>query len=460
VVSDMSFLSFGWKSSSSFTSRVSNEVEEEENNNGELMTGGTRSPLRVTRIHDDDDDDNSSFNLPSDFSLTDHEAITGFPPGTLGEAFRARHQEDDGSCGRTILSSTPSDQVLFPPQPPDDSQHPIVCPIVPLQPPFDVGTALSISTTESEYRNWQSLENSANDDGISTGTSELSFSTLDFSSLPSSVALSVDDESSERALVVHIGTAYRNIAERLALKDDNGEWFSRFTEQDWINFRIAADMVLHALEPSAPPLALPPPVPTFALENAVVSSVVELDSHDFLPETFLCCLCQDAIVGATTLSCACEKSTVCAECWEAYSTHIVETLNSEFVHVETRNTCPSCQVPVHAIVPCHALDVAIFHAVKSIPESLQHVYYARLDQWRREVMRRRQLQSSPQSLGHDMILAELIEQEEEFFWKQREHRGNAFLRSQQALLFIGEVAMYVALASLSAVGFSVLARRS
>jgi hypothetical protein len=458
------------------SSRLSNEVEDENSDDEQKIDLVSRQmPTSTTSNFMHDDDNDSSFGLPSDASLSDHEVLVGFPPGTLLEIYRERRlREEDGSFGGTILSSAPSAEGMFPPAPvePPHSAWPVVLPhpsfqvenIPPhldLQPPFQVGNALSITTTESEYRNLQSLENSvmSGDDNMSTSTSYLSFSTLNVSSVPSSFVHSMDGENSERALVLRGGT-YRNVADRLAL-EGNGEWFSQFTEKDWSNFRIAADMVLQALEPmnhSSPPLALPPLAPKFASEPVV--STVEYDLRDHLPEAFLCYLCQDAIVGATALSCACDKSTVCAECWEAHSTRVVETADSGFVYIETQNTCPSCQSTVHSAVPCHALDMALFHAIKNIPEPLQNAYYSRLDQWRREVIRRRQLESARQDPRHDLILAELIQQEEEYFWKHKANRNQTLVRSQQALLFIGEVAMCVAVASLSAVGLSVLARRS
>lgn len=462
----MSFLYFNRNSRLSFSCSSGNDAEE---SSGEDDVGTMRPDSLPPSLSQDD---SSSFGLPSDASLSDPEVIIGFPPGTLTEIYRRQHEEqEDGSYGETILSSAPSDQdAMFPPRPEQQSQLTITWPTSPY-PPLQVDSVMSISTTESEYRNRHSLQNSATSTGTedTTGSSDMSYSALNLSSLPSSIVSILSDETgscSNRAMVMHDGTAFRNVAGRLSLEQgNNGEWFSRFTEQDWKNFRMTAEMVIQALEPTPPPLVLPPSVPTFAVNNNEASTTDNgcYDLNDYLPDAFLCYLCRDAIVGATTLSCACDKSTVCTECWEAYSTRIVETDDSELVRIETRFTCPSCQGHVNSTVPCHALDVAIFHAVKRIPESLQHAYYARLDQWRKEVLLRRRLQgSSRQDTRHDLILAELIQQEEEVFWKTQNtnNRNNALVRSQQALLFIGEVAMCMAVASLSAVGITVLARRS
>ena len=237
------------------------------------------------------------------------------------------------------------------------------------------------------------MTSDANDGGAEApsenlSSSELSFSALDLSSLPSSIVHSMNDESNESALVVH--HAFRNVANRLARSptiSDSGEWFSRFTDEDWVAFRVAADMVLQALEP-CPSLALPPAIPRLTTDCVSSSALCLHDVSEYLPNAFLCSLCHDIIVGATTLSCTCEKSTVCTTCWESYSTCIVESCDCDFVQIETRKTCPSCQNKVETTVSCHALDMAIFHAVKNIPATIQHAYYLRLDQWRKEVLRR------------------------------------------------------------------------
>lgn len=452
----MSFFYFDRSIPSSFTVRSDNDRDADERNDDESVSS------RAT---------NQSSAVDTEASLTDHEVITGFPPGYLHSIFReSHHNQDDRSFGGTILSSAPSgDDGLFPlvsAHTPDDvtswsSTSP--------RPLLNTESALSISTTESEYRNLQSLENSVTSDANHGGTfaenissNELSFSTLDLSSLPPSIVHSMDDESNENALVVHC--AYRNIANRLArlpTRDGGGEWFSRFTEEDWVAFRVAADMVLQALEP-CPSLALPPTVPHFNTDCVSSSASCSHDVSEYLPKAFFCSLCHDIIVGATTLSCACEKSTVCTACWESYSTCIVESCDSDLVQIEMRETCPSCQINVASTVSCHALDMAIFHAVKNVPTAIQHAYYFRLDQWRKEVLQRLgSTASATPSRRHDVILSELIQREEDMFWKKGDvNKNNAgWIRPQQALLFLGEVAMCMAISSLTAMGISVLARR-
>jgi hypothetical protein len=152
----------------------------------------------------------------------------------------------------------------------------------------------------------------------------------------------------------HDRSSFANVGERMALpvvqEEDKGAWFARFTEQDWLNFRRDADMVMTALnpgnlEPSL--LPLPPAAPTLpaaSIEEAYYAS-------DALPSAFICPLCDDAIVGATTLDCTCPQSTMCLSCWEAYHTNMLEGNSTngndsddeleELVHVHENKCCPS-----------------------------------------------------------------------------------------------------------------------
>jgi hypothetical protein len=180
------------------------------------------------------------------------------------------------------------------------------------------------------------------------------------------------------------GMSFRNVADRLALLPQTGDWYSRFTEQDWMQFQQVADMVLNALEP-----------------HEALSTTSEIS------DAFRCGFCHDVIVGATTLSCGC---TICFKCWE--SENLVD--------------CPSCQTTIEAAVPCHALDVAIAHVT--------HTH---------EANRRR-----------DLLLAELIQQEEECLYKSKSTSKSTLQ------LFLGKYTLYVVLALLSAVRMSVLSRRA
>jgi hypothetical protein len=235
-------------------------------------------------------------------------------------------------------------------------------------------------------------------------------------------------------------------------------WYTRFTDQDWLNFQQRAEMVLQALEPPAARcavLALPPAPPAEEEQTpSVVPSRTDYNASDWLPEQFLCKLCDDVIVGAVALSCGCAASTVCMSCWE---TRIITTCTEpdgelEYVHIQTSNSCPSCQAAVDKAVPCHALDVAILHAVRNIPPGspLQPSYYNRLRHWRNEVEQRIAWQSSQQSVRSDRLLAELIQEEERYFWKKRQSRPRHVWN--QGMLILGEVTICLAVATISALG--------
>ena len=458
----MSFLSFVGLMGSSPS--MGHELGEQQQNRGEeerLEVGGSPdvSPRRSTTQARGQDDESSLGLDSSTFSIEDHEVIVGFPPGTLIQIYRERCQEEEGSFSGTIVSSAPSDEHLRPPAPSPEGHraeygHELYA--ISPHPRFHVENALSISTTESVYRNVQSLENSVTDE-VSADTSILSLpSSMDMSIVPTSWSTIKSTSDPTYHQVVERQISFRNVADRLAQlpprRENAGEWFSHFTEQDWMQFRQAADMILKVLEPTcgSSSLALPPQVPSFPVNLPVEPT--ELTASDYLPEAFLCALCHDAIVGAMALSCACERSTVCAECWECCSF----TDESGFLCIQTLVACPSCGREIDAAVPCHALDVAVLHTVKNTPESVQHAYYHRLNEWRMEVLRRRAGERVQHSPRHDLLLAQLIQEEEEHFWNKNSAKQHSLRR---ALLFMGEIALGVAVASLSAVGMAVLSRR-
>ena len=100
VGSSMSFLYFDRSIPSSFTVRSENDRDEEERNEDDESDVSSRAT-------------NQSSSDAGEASLTDHEVITGFPPGYLHSIYReSHHNQDDGSFGGTILSSAPSDDGL------------------------------------------------------------------------------------------------------------------------------------------------------------------------------------------------------------------------------------------------------------------------------------------------------------------------------------------------------------
>ena len=336
------------------------------------------SLFRSSTRGESSDDEEASAVTNISFWATTHDIENGYqdivlgcPPGTLSGIYHRDHEGEEGSfSGTTIVSASPTSNSNIPTQ--VQETHVGTPWALSPSPQFQVENALSITTTESVYRNWQSLENSVNDYTLSSV--DLSI----FDNISSAPTLHSSNDQVD-------GISFRNVADRLALLPQSGEWFSRFTEQDWMQFQEVATMILNAL--------------LLESHGATLSSEV--------PAAFLCGFCHDIIVGAAALSCGC---TVCAKCWES----------------EDWDDCPSCGCAVEAAVPCPTLDVAIAHAT--------HAYNAR------ECKRR------------DLLLAELIQQEEEHFFKSKS-------TCKSTLLLVGEYALYVALASLSAVGMSVLSRR-
>jgi hypothetical protein len=367
---------------------------------------GSSSTSGGESVRNDDDQvverDSEEMDLHLSFSTTTHgdhngsvissgwqEIVLGVPLGIRTCIPRRDYGEEESLSG-TIVSSAPTTNSDISRHERESHPHAPVALALSPDPHCDHVNALSVTTTESVYRNWQSLDNSMNttnnDDQTGTSVMDMDLSLVDtLSSAPTlHSSLSCHDQVD--------GTSFRNVADRLALlSQSGGKWYSRFTEQDWVQLQQVADMVLHALEPDG----------AIASTTTTTSSTSQCE----ILHAFRCGSCHNVIAGAITLSCGC---TVCTRCWE------------------TRNNwtaCPSCQHTIEAAVPCHALDVAIANVTNA-----------------RESNRR------------DLLLAELIEQEEECLY------DNSESTCQSTLLFLGEYAMYVALASLWAVGMSTISR--
>jgi len=110
---------------------------------------------------------------------------------------------------------------------------------------------------------------------------------------------------------------------------------------------------------------LPPAPPLLELCNDA-SSILESNYclKDLVPSNFICSLCDDVVVGAVTLDCGCDKSTVCAPCWETYiNTNKEVSDRLGFIWVGN-NKCGVCCNPVRSFVPCHALEWHYFKLSK------------------------------------------------------------------------------------------------
>eukprot|EP00541_Cyclophora_tenuis_P017011 CAMPEP_0116542586 /NCGR_PEP_ID=MMETSP0397-20121206/1095_1 /TAXON_ID=216820 /ORGANISM="Cyclophora tenuis, Strain ECT3854" /LENGTH=322 /DNA_ID=CAMNT_0004066605 /DNA_START=62 /DNA_END=1030 /DNA_ORIENTATION=- len=286
-------------------------------------------------------------------------------------------------------------------------------------------------------------------------------------------------EGDASGLSLHERQAFMNVGTRLARDSNRGSlassqaWFAQFSDRDWLQFQNDAEMVLNALEPpsslssskrpnenddddGAASVALPPeapPTPTLHCMHATVTT--NYDAREFLPPAFICSLCDDAIVGSTTLSCGCAKATVCRRCWVSHSTLLVDSGDDDtnddgggMVAVEHYWVCPSCTKLVERAVPCQAMDIAVLHCVKALPQGLpvQTAYYRRLKSWREEVLRHRKQQRGrdgrrAHNEARDRLLAELIQQEEELFWRRKKRPFS--WKSQGGLHRIGEVVLVV-----------------
>jgi hypothetical protein len=439
--------------------------------------------------------------------------VTGLTPGAFIEVYREQlarnavdadgdnaspnqgfhlHVEDSSSMtsaasefGGTIVSSQPSGYQVEA-APPKDSSW--AMPTETDARPIHRDHA-SISTTESMFRELASLEGMEEADTVSALSSLQMFmmddslvdtdnsDTYSSCTMKSTTQHEESHESENLQLattatsMTHDRSSFANVGERMALpvvqEEDKGAWFARFTEQDWLNFRRDADMVMTALnlghlEPSL--LPLPPAAPTLpaaSIEEAYYAS-------DALPSAFICPLCDDAIVGATTLDCTCPQSTMCLSCWEAYHTNMLEGNSSnrndsdddleELVHVHQNKCCPFCQKVIHHSIACYALDMAILHSIKALPvgDALQRAYYRRLTNWREEVKRRRTESRSKKKEMRDNLLADLIRHEEELFWAAKNNGSEAkipFWHAHKAqLLLVGELALLIAAAALTGSG--------
>ena len=407
-----------------------------------------------------------------------------------------RYEEEIGSFSGTIVSSAASEDVYATPAPPVQViggppsliDHPgsefasafsyAGASAYPTQEqPHGVRMVpqpLSISTTETQYRNLASLDGNLAADGCSLADSSLSFrpSLMETSFIDNVSVLGGETESGNDTLYqttlqslpsrthgspdgiggdtpgTHNREAFMNVAAKLQsdsrLKDGK-VWFARFSERDWAQFQQEAEMILAALHPDheTPRLALPPeapPVP-FGLRGAAANALTvgaNYNAKEFLPSSFVCAVCNDVIVGATTLSCGCPNATICTACWETHSTVSYEGDEEGVIIVEKNHVCPSCNCNITGTTPCHAMDIAVLHCVKALPNGLaiQVAYYQRLRAWREEVLRRGAVPNE----SRDRLLAELIQREEEMLWK--ETKQESFRKRDRRWMILGEVALF------------------
>ena len=391
---------------------------------------------------------------------------------TLSEILRERDQSDETeSFSGTIWSSVPSSSTAN-----VEIRPPMIVPChdnwaLSPHPNLALRRNLSITTTESIYHDVLSID-SPNSDDASVGASIFSShspynesaTTKELSAINSPFTSMNELPSDDRIVHTHDRAAFMNVANRLLISSNptvGSEWFSRFTEQDWLEFRSNAEMILQALEPpqaNSQILVLPPLAPRVNRSDAKSETNHNSIPGCVIPRDFFCSMCHDLIVGATSLSCGCATSMVCTQCWESHITVSEDNCLDGFIHVHEKRQCPFCKsLEIGEPIACHALDVAIFYVVKALPDGfpIQARYYYRLNAWRDEVIRRQShLPRAERFASNEQLLAELIQQEEEIIWNKK----RPFWQTPLSI-FLGEVAVAIAAVSMASFGLCAISNR-
>jgi hypothetical protein len=370
---------------------------------------------------------------------------------------------------QTILSSDPSGTVIPPPEVSQD-----IFALTP-HPHFIADGIRSISTTSTEYiRDGMDVTQST----AYAASKSLSGLSLSLSSI--NTGNSGSDETTTIAALLRKGhetAVYERIASQLLGSDAvsstiseeaPAHWYNYLiSESDWDQFRVAANAILGILEPkpSTRLLPLPPTPPKVAVRSSSLTSRVKYFAQDHLPSDFICGLCKDVIVGACTLDCQCSCSIVCAGCFEMCKEGSSEEAKQDvsdqmgFVWIEDMaKECPSCHGNVNAKIHCHALDVAILHIIRDLPDkdkkldSLKQNYYSRLAAWRATVYDRNERCNQHLSAHYDELLARLIQEEENIFWSHREKENF----SRNGFLFLGQAAVALVAATIASIGLNVI----
>jgi hypothetical protein len=297
----------------------------------------------------------------------------------------------------------------------------------------------------------------------------------------------------------------------------NNYWYNQLvSESDWDGFYGNAKNFLSillseedddsSLVPPSHPSQLPP-LPPILPDSALMTPssdiqyMSEVPPSSYLPSEFICSLCKDVLVGACTLNCNCNcncnSSTVCASCWDDHDYNDDDDYNQQeiatqmgfvWVEIETKTkpkTCPSCHTyDVINVHYCHALDVAILHIIRDLPDNnnnsnliyLKRRYYSRLLTWRNVVHNRNERFRQQKSIRDDELLARLIQEEERVFWKERSARqrrhGTGSNEYQQRIsnnsssrkvsnkiIFLGHAAVAIIATALASTGLKAMIRR-
>ena len=431
-----------------------------------------------------------------------------------------------GEC--TIIPSIESGASFIPTPPPEASQDIFV---LSPHPRLTVDGIQSISTTSTESIPYGHVYNKTTDNNGDESSLCISTSVVVKTSNRSYIERFEDgafERVAGRLLIDSSPLSSLSGRHQLSTTPNYNYWYNRLvSESDWDKFRNNAQDFLSTLQSeedidlrifslvSMPLLPLPPMVPDTTLmlssvdnkysskvpSSLISSSYNEYRARDHLRSEFICNLCKDVLVGACTLNCNCSFSTVCAPCWNNHNSDDHDDYNRQelaaqmdFVWVETRTKkkkkyCPSCGADVDFKVHyCHALDVAILHIVRDLPEScdvdddnniknlmyLKETYYSRLSTWRNVVNNLNERYRRQKSIRDDELLARLIQEEERVFWQDRSKRSqqrrggtdreqwkriNTTRKVSNKITFFGHAAAALIAAAIASTGLKAMTRR-
>ena len=384
--------------------------------------------------------------------------------------------ESSDPNGQTILSSTPSEAD-------EDVDALSSAPSLSLS-PSDIDSAVD---TPSSLDTFSAVSSMESDDG--GGEESDAISATDLPKSPHSDPWPAEPTGHAGDVFHAVGNSlllpsrYATSSDSQVAQANNSiEWWKYLSEKDWERLRSQAESILDSMETNdvdkVASLPLPPPKPPANFLNTFedlpsLSQDVRRSIVDALPPEFFCPICEDIILGAVVVGCGCPRSTCCFRCADngaskpsaEPSAPEIEEINEDeddYVMVERpseptkrtenqdhpvkptadineaqikscgRATCP-CGKADSLIVPCHALDVAIYNAINNLSEQgdglreFQYYYYRRLEHWRADLLSRRKALEDEKDHRRQKMLAMLIEAEEEALWsdklkKRRQHR--------------------------------------
>eukprot|EP00980_Cylindrotheca_fusiformis_P023837 scaffold11043_cov122-Cylindrotheca_fusiformis.AAC.4 len=351
-------------------------------------------------------------------TLQDFGSLVSLPAGTIAGLLQGQNHTDDEQEGQTIVSSQPSGADIPPPEASQDlwaiSPHP----------GFVADSVMSLPTVDTDSVSYRTPT-----------ASDVNFT--------------------------------------------SSEWQNHDEDEYEYESAIGDDPTAALLSIVEPPKKLLP-VPPAPLKNHESDSVSTEDcsycARDYLPDHFICKLCNDVIVGALSLNCGCASSTVCSLCWEANTSPLQESGSADlkkklnYVWVDkgeqAHPSCPSCNASIKSNINCHALDVAIFQILLNLPvkddkvKGLKNAYYSRLEVWRCIVIERNERVACQESARRDELLARLLQEEENFFQRGTHCKSKSVTANHNGHLFFwGQAALAVVVATLASIGLRAITRR-